>query len=260
VTEQPRRAVPLEESRYKRIAKALVARAGYRIQPRYPGDFDKTLVETIERVAPYTQTTPEGVAATCQATEYVVKSGIVGACVECGVWKGGSMMAIALTLLRLGDTGRDLYLFDTFAGMPEPGEADVTVRGASATGTWERKRRGDVNDWNYVSLDDVRDTLLATGYPGDRLHFVKGRVEETLPDAAPPEIALLRLDTDWYESTRHELVNLFPRLSPHGVLIIDDYGFWRGARKATDEYFESQGIPIMLSRIDVGARIAVKKD
>jgi O-methyltransferase len=237
-----------------------VARAGYRIQPRYPADFDGPLIETIERVAPYTQTTPEGIAATCHATEYVVDNGIVGACVECGVWKGGSMMAIALTLLRLGETARDLYLFDTFAGMPEPGEADVTLTGASATGEWRRNRRGDVNDWNYVSLDDVRDTLLATGYPGERIHFVKGRVEETLPAEAPAEISLLRLDTDWYESTRQELANLFPRLSRGGVLIVDDYGFWQGARKATDEYFASQQIPIMLSRVDVGARIAVKQD
>jgi O-methyltransferase len=83
-------------------------------------------------------------------------------------------------------------------------------------------------------------------------------VEDTIPNNIPEKIAILRLDTDWYESTRHELVHLFPRLSPYGVLIIDDYGCWQGAKKAVDEYISENNLRIFLSRIDSTGRIAIK--
>ena len=100
--------------------------------------------------------------------------------------------------------------------------------------------------------------LYGTGYPSERIHFVPGKVEDTIPASAPESIALLRLDTDWYESTKHELVHLFPRLATSGVLIIDDYGHWRGSRLACDEYFEQNRVPILLNRIDFTGRIALK--
>ena len=95
--------------------------------------------------------------------------------------------------------------------------------------------------------------------PTPGVEFVQGRVENTLPAAAPPEIAVLRLDTDWYESTRHELEHLYPRLVDGGVLIVDDYGYWQGARQAVDEYFGETGEAILLNRIDDTGRIAVKR-
>ena len=101
----------------------------------------------------------------------------------------------------------------------------------------------------------MRRTVAATGYPMDRERFVPGPVEETLPAAAPETIALLRLDTDWYESTRHELVHLFPRLRPGGVLIVDDYGHWSGAKHSVDEYFSGTGQHILLNRIDYTGRM-----
>jgi hypothetical protein len=109
-----------------------------------------------------------------------------------------------------------------------------------------------------ASLDDVREAVLGVGYPEERIHFVEGPVEQTVPEHAPTEIALLRLDTDWYASTKHELIHLYPRLETGGVLIIDDYGYWQGARQATDEYIAENDVPLLLNRIDVGARIAVK--
>jgi hypothetical protein len=102
--------------------------------------------------------------------------------------------------------------------------------------------------WARSPLDEVRRNLLATGYPADRVRFVVGRVEDTLPDQAPESIALLRLDTDWYASTRHELVHLFPRLAVGGVLLIDDYGHWQGARQAVDEYLAQTGARLLLQR------------
>jgi O-methyltransferase len=100
--------------------------------------------------------------------------------------------------------------------------------------------------------------MASTGYDKQKVHFHQGKVELTIPAAAPDQIALLRLDTDWYESTRHELEHLYPRLSPGGILIIDDYGHWSGARKATDEYIEKYAPSLFLARIDYTGRIAVK--
>ena len=221
----------------------------------YPVDFQPEWVQTIERVAPYSQTSAERLAALCAATEHVVAAGIPGAIVECGVWRGGSMMAVALTLQRLGADDRELYLFDTFAGMTRPSEADRDYTGAPVMPGWLRYQQ-DTRDPAAVALEEVRDALLSTGYDEGRLHFVEGPVEETVPASAPQEIALLRLDTDWYESTRHELLHLYPRLEAGGVLIIDDYGHFQGARRATDEFFADQ--PVLLARIDYTGRMAVK--
>jgi hypothetical protein len=93
------------------------------------------------------------------------------------------------------------------------------------------------------------------GYPRGQTFFVRGPVEETIPRTIPERIALLRLDTDWHESTRHELVNLYPRLVPGGFLMIDDYGHWSGAKK-TDECFS--GPSLFLNRSDYSGRLAIK--
>lgn len=201
-----------------------------------------------ERVKPYTMTSLERIHAMAQAVEYVSRADIAGAIVECGVWRGGSMMAAALTLQRLGDE-RDLYLYDTFSGMVEPREEDVRWDGSSASSDF-------AEGWCSASVDEVRATMDSTGYPERSIHYVEGVVEQTIPASAPDAIAVLRLDTDWYESTRHELEYLYPRLAPGGVLLIDDYGHWRGSRRAVDEYFESR--PILLTRVDYTGRVAVK--
>jgi predicted O-methyltransferase YrrM len=113
----------------------------------------------------------------------------------------------------------------------------------------------------HSPLDQVRANLASTGLAPSRFTFVQGKVEDTIPATLPPgPISILRLDTDWYESTKHELLHLFPRLTPGGVLIVDDYGFWRGAREACDEYFQQHQIQILLSRIDRnGVVIGVKQ-
>lgn len=241
----------------------MVQRSPYPVDPEalrrtgqyYPIDFEPAWVETIERVAPFSQTSPERLAAVCASTEYIVARGIPGSFVECGVWRGGSMMAAAITLLRLGAADRPLYLYDTFAGMTRPTELDRDFAGTPTMDAWARYQRGEP-DPCAVPLHEVRQALLDTGYDPRRLHLVEGPVERTLPSQAPPDIALLRLDTDWYESTRHELIHLYPRLTPGGVLIIDDYGHFQGARRATDDYFADA--PVLLSRIDYTGRLAVK--
>ena len=129
--------------------------------------------------------------------------------------------------------------------------------------TWTDAARSRREPWEVFgpgafSEEGVRKLLTGAGYPESRLHFVRGAVEQTLPARAPEQVAILRLDTDWYESTRHELVHLFPRLTVGGVLIVDDYGHWEGARKAVDEYFGAEHAPLLLTRVDYTGRVAIK--
>jgi hypothetical protein len=209
---------------------------------------------TWEAVRPFTMTSFARVLANIRATEYVVRSRIPGAFVECGVWRGGSTMAMARTLAQLGDA-RDLWLFDTFAGMTPATDKDRTYTGESAESLLETESR-DGHVWAIASLEDVQRNVGTLRYPSDRVRYVQGPVESTIPGQTPRDIALLRLDTDWYESTLHELRHLYPRLAPGGILIIDDYGHWSGAKQAVDEYFA--GTSTFLHRIDYTGRLVVK--
>lgn len=212
----------------------------------------------VMRVVPYTMTSLDKLAELLQAVTHVVENRVPGAFVECGVWKGGSSMAAALTYMKHNVRDVDLYLFDTFAGMPPPGEEDYNSgTGASAA---ELLAKADMESAvrARAGLDEVRRNLASTEYPAERLHYVEGLVEETVPEHAPEQISILRLDTDWYSSTKHELVHLYPRLSKNGVLILDDYGDWDGARKAVDEYFAAMEQKPLLHRIGASARIGVK--
>lgn len=217
---------------------------------RYP-DFDDAILEVLRRVLPYTMTSPARIFAVCAAARYVDANNIGGAFVECGVWKGGSCMAAALTFRP----PRPLMLFDTFEGMSAATDHDRQARTGRLAVTMFRDSNASDSLWCYSPLDEVKRNMDSTGYPAAEITYVKGKVEDTLPAAAPSQIAVLRLDTDWYESTRHELKHLYPRLSPGGVLIIDDYGYWSGARKAVDEYF---GDSLLLNRIDDTGRMAIK--
>ncbi len=204
-------------------------------------------------------TSPERVAVLVEATRHLVSCGIKGDFVECGVWKGGSAMAAAMALLSCGDTRRDFWLYDTYEGMSKPTDADVSYDGEVAE---QQLQQQDIHNprsvWCYSPLEEVRNNLASIQYPTQQIHFIKGKVEDTLPEQMPERIALLRLDTDWYESTKHELVHLYPRLISGGVLIVDDYGYWQGSRRAVDEYFEHHAPRPLLVRIDATARIAIK--
>jgi O-methyltransferase len=217
----------------------------------------------VEQSLPSTMTGVPRLLALVDAVRYCVRRDIPGSFAECGVWLGGSVKAMLLTLLELGVRDRDVYLYDTFEGMTEPTQHDTSSIAGSALDAWrEAERRedrvyGTLFNPELFNEDAVRETLIATGYPEERLHFVKGPVEQTIPATMPGSLALLRLDTDWYESTRHELDHLYPLLSSGGVLIIDDYGHWEGCRRAVDEYFAERPAPL-LSRIDYAGRLGVK--
>jgi O-methyltransferase len=243
------------DTRY--MIQRVVNRLGYQVERAIPSDLDPVTTETIRRVFPFTKTTPAAIGALCSATAYIVKAGIPGAFVECGVWQGGSMMAAARTLGQLGARDRALWLYDTFSGMAVPGEVDVRSWDGALALELDTRLGDGSSKWANADLKLVQTNMGSTGYPADLVRYIPGLVENTIPATAPDEIALLRLDTDFYDSTRHELEHLFPRLSRGGVLIVDDYGGWLGVRKAVDEYMEKEGF-LYLSRIDHSVRLAVK--
>ncbi|MEV0381660.1 TylF/MycF/NovP-related O-methyltransferase [Nonomuraea sp. NPDC050643] len=208
---------------------------------------DTEFMEAARRCEGLTLTSPAAQYALWSATRYTVAAGIPGAVVECGVWRGGSMLLSALALL--GEPDRDLYLFDTFDWSWEPpGDQDGPTGGPVAVAQMSAG----------ASAEEVHARIAATGYPAGRIRCVRGLVQETVPGQAPDRIALLRLDTDQYESTRHELRELYPRVSPGGVVLIDDYGKLSGATRATDEYLSELKDQPLLHRIDTQGRIFVK--
>jgi hypothetical protein len=212
-----------------------------------------------EKCLPYTMTSAERLYSVYKSIEYIVANNIQGDIVECGVWKGGSSMCAMLSLAAFGDQNRNFFLYDTFEGMSEPGEKDKDLSDSSAKDqlSSREKTTSDVI-WAYSPLEEVQKNIEYTGYPMSKVQCIKGKVEETIPGTISDKVALLRLDTDWYESTLHELNHLFPKLVPGGVLIIDDYGHWKGAREAVDQYFHDNNITILLNRIDYTGRAGIK--
>ena len=227
--------------------------------PAWPEDFSDELIALCRTVAPYTMTSRERVATLVRAVDYVVAQAIPGDFVECGVAAGGSSMAMALALLAHGVNDRGLWLYDTFEGMPEPGEHVLGRYGANAIQTYRKRQVGGKSTWINISLETVQENMARTGYPAARVTYVKGKVESTLAERPPERVSMLRCDTDWYESTKAELEVLWPRLSPGGIVLFDDYYRWQGSRKAADDYFKANGIRIFLARIDAHAAIGVKQ-
>ncbi len=223
-------------------------------------DFEDSFSEILKACKPFTMTSEERLYSLYKAAEYVSKNNITGDIVECGVWRGGSTMCALLSLTKQNDLTRKVFLYDTYEGMSEPTEKDADHSGKNAQQLLNQseKTTEDIM-WCYAPIDDVKKNISSTQYPIEKVVFVKGKVEETIPQTVPDKIAILRLDTDWYESTYHELTHLYPKLVSGGVLIIDDYGHWKGAREAVDQYFKENNIEMLLNRIDYTGRIGIKK-
>ncbi len=218
---------------------------------------DHEFMEIYKKCQPFTMTSIERMYALFNGCKHAINKQLGGDFIECGVWKGGSAMLIAYTLIKYEKTDKTIYLYDTFDGMAKPSDADYSIvdKNDRAIDRWNNEQKNN-SKWCFSSLSEVEDNMYSTGYPKKKIIFVKGKVEDTLPGVMPSQIALLRLDTDWYESTKHELNCLFPALVNNGILVIDDYGHWAGAKKAVDEYFYKN--PILLNRIDYTGRIGIK--
>jgi predicted O-methyltransferase YrrM len=228
---------------------------------------DAAFLEIWEKAKPYTMTSFERGHALFRACRYIVERQVPGSFVECGVWRGGSTMIAMLSLLKLGAADRRFYLFDTFDGMTPPSDADKDWQGQDAEALMAADSTDRENSlmWAMATLENVKENVASTGYDPSLVTFVEGDVRETLKKTRTGAIALLRLDTDFYDSTLAELEVLYPRLIQHGMLIIDDYGHWQGARRAVDEYFSRSNEPDanvaklpMFNWIDYTGRIAVR--
>jgi hypothetical protein len=247
-----------------RSANWILGKFGFKIVkdgPGLPADIagDKSFMELYARCKDYTMTSVERMYGLYQSLLHIVENNISGDFVECGVWKGGSSMFICHFLKEKGMLDRKIHLYDTFEGMSDPTEFDKNQAGETASGLLRVQDKMDADSiWCYSSLEEVKSNLRQTGYPEANLVFVKGKVEDTLAGHLPGRLALLRLDTDWYESTKVELELLYPLLAENGILIIDDFGFWEGAKKAVVEYFGRMGKAPFLHRIDFTGRMLVK--
>jgi len=221
-----------------------------------PLDFNNVEISLFRHVQAFALTSPARIKVLSDIVRHLVGNEILGAIVECGVWKGGSMMAVAYTLKDLGVLNRELYLFDVFEDeMPRATDVDITRDG---TRLKDQSSDKAAPYWNFATEVEVRNNMKRTGYPDSRIHFVRGPVDKTLPDRAPEQCALIRLDTDLCESTKHELECLYPRLAHGGIIIIDDYGSHEGVRKAVDQFNDSLAQPLFLVRVDEAGRVAVK--
>jgi len=252
--------------RYEQIVASVARRFGLQISrltspiDEIPVDADPDLFQVLTALRPYTMTSAARIWALMQAVRYLDAERIAGDFVECGVWRGGSVMAMARTLDERGSHERKIWLYDTFQGMTEPSEHDVEAgSGVLAQHMLAATEIGDGrNVWCVASRGDVEANLRSLNYPFERFIFVEGDVAETLKEFVPDSIALLRLDTDWYESTKMSLEVLYPKLAVGGICILDDYGHWEGARKAVDEYFESLSSRPLLMPLDYSGRMFIK--
>lgn len=194
----------------------------------------------IKLVEPYTMTSIPRIIELYNSLEYIRENNIDGDIIECGVWKGGNILGI-IEYLNYHNMNKKVWLFDTFNGMTEPEDCDIDI---------ENNKAKDMMDvpivFAFSPIDDVKDVLSKSKYNKDLIEYVIGDVSETLLniDNIPEKISLLRLDTDWYKSTKDELIHLYPKLVDKGVLIVDDYGHWSGSRQAVDEFFKYENISI----------------
>lgn len=242
----------------KAVRKVLAPKGMRELPPKYPQDFSKFTRELWDKIEPYTMTSQARVANLEYAVRHILAHGLRGDFVECGVGAGGSMMAVALTLLALGDADRRILLYDTYEGMPRPTERDLSVFGKPALRKWKRRTKDGKNAWHNYPLEDVENNLAQTRYPAEKMLFIKGLVQDTLPHNDSASIALLRLDTNLYESTAVECEHLYPKLVSGGVFIIDDYYRCLGQKDAVDEYLEKHKQRVLLVRVDDHAAMGVK--
>lgn len=249
--------IPLPE-KFKSKIKKILKIDDYLIEENYK-DMDENFFCLYHKCVNYTMTGIESLFSLYQIVNYVLKNNVPGDFVECGVWKGGCSMVMGYMLEENKINDRRIYMYDTFEGMTEAGENDIDLNGNFAKMLMEKSKKTDIKNtiWCYSPIEEVKSNLSKTNY--ELLEFIKGRVEDTIPGKVPEKISILRLDTDFYESTYHELKYLYPLLQKGGILLIDDYGHWKGARKVVDKYFSEMNINPLLNRINYSLRVFIKQ-
>jgi len=251
----------LRKSIFKKFGLQVVPLENKPLQYHYPEatEFEINLAKLCSK---FSLTGYDRLFCLIRAIEHINHNNLEGDFVECGVWKGGNLILFQKMIERLNLKNKKIYGYDTFEGMSEPTDFDAdTFMGGLKAKEHMNLQPKDINVDNihaYAPLDMVKSIYSGNTDKNNNLTLVKGKVEDTLKDPknVPEKISILRLDTDWYESTKVELEILYPRLIKNGILIIDDYGEWSGSRKATDEYFKDKKITMF--KIDRGARLIFK--
>ena len=223
----------------------------------FPVEATKEEKEIIKLSDKYSMTGSIRMWVLLQAVKKVIKNKIEGDIVECGVWKGGNLI-LCQKYLNLQNVNIKIHGFDNFEGMVKPKEIDVDYRNVPSSEMHSLfKKDKNKNSWAYCSLEDINKNINEN-VPKHNIKLIKGIVEKTLlePKNLPDKISILRLDTDFYESTKIELEILYPKLVSGGFLIIDDYGHFKGCRKAVDEYFKDD-LPY-LHYVDYSCRVIIK--
>jgi O-methyltransferase len=171
----------------------------------------------------------------------VLRKNIPGDLIEAGVWRGGATIFMRAVLKAYGDRTRSVWVADSFAGLPRP----------------DGRYQQDAGDphWTFqnvlgVPLEEVKANFARYGLLDEQVHFLAGWFKDTLPTAAISQLAVLRCDGDMYSSTMDALQNLYPRLSPGGYAIVDDYGAVPACKQAVDDFRAHGKITERLERID----------
>ncbi len=228
----------------------------------YLQDFEPHHKRIWEKTSSYSLLNKGKLFTIINAVDYLEKSAIKGDFVQTGVYQGGSVMMVLFRLKELKSVSRSFFLYDTYEGMPEPTKYDVSFFGQKAIKKYNKVKLGKSSvgsNWVNASLEEVKKNIKLANYPLNKLHFIKGKIEDTIPKTIPKKIAFLHLDTDFYESTKHSLQYLYDLVVPGGIVIFDDYFHWQGCKKAIDEFIEKRKEPIFLNRIDYSSRLIVKR-
>lgn len=205
-------------------------------------------VHAVYKVLPNTMLPMSRLFDAYDAVATINAENLAGDVVECGVWNGGCVGLMAISHQRHSGPQRKFHLFDSFEGLPQPSSHDTeVVDGFNAENHSVGSQDGlvAIGACAGISQPAVEKFLVdRLGLPREQFVFHVGWFEETVPSAATAidKIALLRIDGDWYSSTKVCLDNLFDKVVPNGVIIIDDYGTFSGCRKAVDDFLEAAGI------------------
>ena len=229
----------------------------------YIFNHNKFEIENIKLSKMYSMTGEKRMSHLTKAVKYIFKNNIDGDFVECGVWQGGNLILMQ-RLMNFYKENRNIYGYDTFEGMTEPNEFDTDINDKKASNLMSVENKiensNSKNIWCYSGLETVKKNFKKHT-DASNLKLVKGDVCVTLQnnENLPNKISLLRLDTDFYASTKVELEKLFPLVVKNGVIIIDDYGHWKGQKKAVDEFFIENRLNTFLFEVDYSCRVFIKK-
>ena len=232
----------------------------YKRQEHYVAEMPINELDLIKKIGDYSMSTPTNHWAIIQSIKYIKNENIDGDIIESGVFKGGNLILFKKMIDELS-LNKKIYAYDPFEGMPNPGKYDKDLKDVDASSIYDKKKSEEIS-WNFSSLEEVKKNISKFKIDTNKdFFFIKGKVENTLRinSNLPNKISLLRLDTDFYNSTKIELEILYPKLVKGGVLIIDDYGHWKGSKKAVDEYFKLDTNFHWFHRIDYASRLLIKK-